>query len=78
MISNPSAPANLIDLELLYPQVRRIDPMSAVTPLPKDKSASEVHGIYDALSKKFGNLPIAKGLREFREPLKQVSEHLPI
>jgi alkylhydroperoxidase family enzyme len=29
--------------------------MSVVTPLPKDKAASEVQGIYDALSKKFSH-----------------------
>lgn len=31
--------------------------MSVVTPLAKEKAASELHGIYDALSKKFGKMP---------------------
>ena len=32
----------------------------------------------DALSEKLGNFPIAKGLGKFREPFKNVGEHLPI
>lgn len=31
--------------------------MSVVTPLLKEKAATEVHGIYDAVSKKFGKMP---------------------
>lgn len=31
--------------------------MSSVTPLPKEKVATELHGIYDALSKKFSKVP---------------------
>jgi hypothetical protein len=38
------------------------DLMSVVTPLPRDKSASEVHGIYNTLSKKFGKMPNMFGL----------------
>ena len=30
----------------------------------------------DALSEKLGNFPIAKGLGKFREPFKNVGEHL--
>lgn len=40
--------------------------MSAVNPLPKDKAPSEVHGIYDALSKKFGKMPNIFGLMAHR------------
>jgi alkylhydroperoxidase family enzyme len=36
--------------------------MSVVTPLPKNKAASELHGIYDVLSKKFGKIPNIFGL----------------
>ena len=31
--------------------------MSVITPLPKEKAATEVHGIYDAVSKKLGKMP---------------------
>ncbi len=31
--------------------------MSLVNPLPKEKTASELHPIYDGLSKKFGKMP---------------------
>ncbi len=31
--------------------------MAAVNPLSKEKAASEVHEIYDALAKKFGKMP---------------------
>ena len=40
--------------------------MSVVTPLPKEKAASEVQGIYDALSKKFGKMPNIFGLMAHR------------
>jgi len=40
--------------------------MSVVNPLPKDKAASELHGIYDALSKKFGKTPNIFGLMAHR------------
>jgi len=40
--------------------------MSAVTPLPKEKAAVEVQGIYDALSKKFGKMPNIFGLMAHR------------
>ena len=40
--------------------------MSVVTPLPKDKAASEIQGIYDALSKKFGKIPNIYGLMAHR------------
>ncbi len=40
--------------------------MTVVSPLPKDKAASEVHGIYDALSKKFGRMPGIFGLMAHR------------
>jgi alkylhydroperoxidase family enzyme len=31
--------------------------MAVVSPLPKEKAASEVHEIYDALTKKVGKMP---------------------
>ena len=40
--------------------------MSVVNPLPKDKAASELYGIYDALSKKFGKTPNIFGLTAHR------------
>jgi alkylhydroperoxidase family enzyme len=40
--------------------------MSVVSPLEKDKAASEVHGIYDSLSKKFGKVPHIFGLMAHR------------
>jgi len=40
--------------------------VSVVTPLPKEKAASEVQGIYDALSKKFGKMPNIFGLMAHR------------
>ena len=40
--------------------------MSVVNPLPKDKAASEIHAIYDALSKKFGKMPSIFGLMAHR------------
>ena len=40
--------------------------MSVVTPLAKDRAASEVHGIYDGLSKKFGFIPNIFGLMAHR------------
>lgn len=40
--------------------------MSVVTPLPKEKTATEVHGIYDAVSKKFGKMPNIFGLMAHR------------
>lgn len=40
--------------------------MCVVTPLPKDKAASEVQGIYDALSKKFDKMPNIFGLMAHR------------
>ena len=40
--------------------------MSNVTPLTKEKAATEVHGIYDALSKKFGKMPNIFGLMAHR------------
>lgn len=40
--------------------------MSDVTPLPKEKAASEVHGAYDALTKKFGKMPNIFGLMAHR------------
>lgn len=42
------------------------DPMSVVTPLPKERAVSELHSIYDALSKKFGNMPNIFGLMAHR------------
>jgi alkylhydroperoxidase family enzyme len=40
--------------------------MSVISPLPKDKAASEVHGIYDALSKKLGRMPNIFGVMAHR------------
>src|SRR5258708_37122916 len=40
--------------------------MSAVNPLPKEKAASEVHPIYDGVSKKFGKMPNIFGLMAHR------------
>ncbi len=40
--------------------------MSVVSPLPKDKAASEVHGIYDSLSKTYGRMPNIFGLMAHR------------
>jgi len=40
--------------------------MSVVSPLLKDKAASEVHGIYDALSKKFDKMPNIFGVMAHR------------
>lgn len=31
--------------------------MTVVNPLPKEKSAAEVHGLYDTLTKKYGHMP---------------------
>lgn len=42
------------------------DPISVVTLLPKDKAAAEVHGVYDAVSKKFGKMPNIFGLMAHR------------
>lgn len=40
--------------------------MSVITPLPKEKASAETHGIYDALSKKFGKVPNIFGLMAHR------------
>lgn len=40
--------------------------MSVVSPLPKDKAASEVHSIYDALSKTSGKMPNIFGVMAHR------------
>src|SRR5258708_36353347 len=40
--------------------------MSVVTPLAKDKAASELHGIYDTVAKKFGKMPNIFGLMAHR------------
>ena len=40
--------------------------MTSVTPLPKDKVASEIHATYDALTKKFGKIPNIFGLMAYR------------
>ena len=40
--------------------------MSIVTPLPKERADPEVHGIYDAVSKKFGRMPNIFGLMAHR------------
>ena len=40
--------------------------MSVVNPLPKEKTASELHPIYDGLSKKFGKMPNIFGLMAHR------------
>ncbi len=40
--------------------------MSVVSPLPKDEAASEMQGIYDALSKKFGRVPSIFGVMAHR------------
>lgn len=40
--------------------------MSVVNPLPKDKAASQVHGIYEALSKMYGKMPNIFGLMAHR------------
>lgn len=40
--------------------------MSVVSPLPKDKAASELHVIYDVLSKKYGKMPYIFGLMAHR------------
>jgi alkylhydroperoxidase family enzyme len=40
--------------------------MSVVNPLPKEKAASEVHPIYDGVSKKFGKMPNIFGLMAHR------------
>jgi alkylhydroperoxidase family enzyme len=53
-------------MELVLTTSQEDRSMSAITPLPKDKSASEVHGIYDALSKKFGKMPNIFGLMAHR------------
>ncbi|PYU04686.1 MAG: hypothetical protein DMG33_13260 [Acidobacteria bacterium] len=42
------------------------DLMNVVTPLPKEKAAAEVHGIYDGVSKKFGKMPNIFGLMAHR------------
>lgn len=31
--------------------------MAVINPLPKEKAAAELHGIYDALTGKFGRMP---------------------
>ena len=36
--------------------------MSVVNPLPKEKAASELHPIFDGVSKKFGKMPNIFGL----------------
>jgi uncharacterized peroxidase-related enzyme len=38
----------------------------SVSPLSKDKAASEVHGIYDALTKNYGRMPNIFGLMAYR------------
>ena len=40
--------------------------MSVVNPLPKEKAAAEVQGVYDALAKKFGKMPNIFGLMAHR------------
>jgi len=40
--------------------------MSVITPVPKDKAVAEVHGIYDAVSRKFGKMPNIFGLMAHR------------
>ena len=40
--------------------------MSVVTPHPKEKAATEVQGIYDAVSRKFGKMPNIFGLMAHR------------
>jgi hypothetical protein len=42
------------------------DLMSIVTPLPKEKASADVHGIYEAVSKKFGKMPNIFGLMAHR------------
>jgi hypothetical protein len=37
-----------------------------VNPLPKEKASAELHGTYDALSKKFGKTPNIFGLMAHR------------
>ena len=40
--------------------------MSVLSPLPKEKAAAEMQGIYDTLSKKFGRMPSIFGLMAHR------------
>ncbi len=40
--------------------------MSIITPLPKEKASADLHGIYDALSKRFGKMPNFFGLMAHR------------
>lgn len=40
--------------------------MNVVNPLPIDKAASQVHGIYEALSKTYGKMPNIFGLMAHR------------
>jgi hypothetical protein len=40
--------------------------MSVVNPLPREKAASELHPIYDGVSKKFGKMPNIFGLMAHR------------
>ena len=40
--------------------------MSVLAPLPKEKAAAEVHGIYDGVTKKFGKMPNIFGLMAHR------------
>ena len=40
--------------------------MSVVAPLPKEKAAAELHGIYDGVTKKFGKMPNIFGLMAHR------------
>jgi alkylhydroperoxidase family enzyme len=49
--------------------------MNAVNPLPKEKTASELHPTYDGLSKKFGKMPNIFGLMAHRPEV--LSKFLP-
>ena len=40
--------------------------MSVIAPLPKEKAATEVHRIYDPLTKQFGKVPNIFGLMAHR------------
>jgi alkylhydroperoxidase family enzyme len=40
--------------------------MSVVNPLPKEKAAPEVHGVYDGVLKKFGKVPNIFGMMAHR------------
>ncbi len=50
--------------------------MSAVNPLPKEKTVPELHAIYDAMAKKFGKMPNFFGAMAHRPDV--LSKFLPL